>query len=100
VKVLSILPHTVVIFVSPQALPHVVGIRIVVVIPDDLSVDRVSHLLVQLDSHLVLDSDKEINEPGLMLVALLLEGVGELRCVTEAASARRDGEGCDMAMPG
>jgi hypothetical protein len=106
---LPILPDVLPRLISVKRFPHVECIfattlilarRIVAVVVNNASKDAVAHLAVHVYGEVVAGADVKVDEPRVGLVAGALELLGEETGVAEAPILGRDGEDCDVAMPG
>lgn len=98
--ILPILADMLLVLVPTQRLPHIQRILAIVVIVQHAPIDRIPHFRVQLLGDLVAGAHKQVHEPGLGGIGLLLQDLGEPRGVAEAPRGRRNGERRDVAVPG
>lgn len=87
------------VFVPTQRFSHIKCVLSNVMIIDNSSEDAVTHSLVQLDCRNVIDSDKQVDEPAVVVIANALQRSGQLSSMTSPARRGTDRKTGYMGMP-
>lgn len=66
---------------------------------DNSSEDAVTHSLVQLDCRNIIDTDKQVDEPAVVVIANALQRSGQLSSMTSPARRGTDRKTGYMGMP-
>jgi hypothetical protein len=91
--------HRLLLYISLESLPHIVGVFIPRVILQNRPIHDVAELVVHFDSDSVADSHEEIDKEAAFLLTDVFQELHECRSESETTIVRGDSESGDMTVP-